>query len=58
MGNGVRINCFVDPWLLRPTTFKPHTKGGPNRLAVRDLFLVQGVWNEAKIDQHFVPADS
>ena len=57
MGNGRRISCFDVPWLPRLTSFKHFTRGPSHEVAVRELFLVQWVWDDVVIDHMFLPID-
>ncbi|KAK0595746.1 hypothetical protein LWI29_009655 [Acer saccharum] len=58
VGDGRSINAFKDPWLPRPSTFKPITPDPNINLQVADLIDNEFPgWNINALNHHFLPID-
>ena len=59
IGDGSKVRIYSDPWIPRPTSFKPCS---PISLSCEDfvssLISPSGDWNSEKVRQHFLPLDA
>ena len=51
------LKLGFDMWPPRSTSFKSFTHGPSKAVEIRDLFLVQGVWNDATLSWLFLPVN-
>ena len=59
VGNGSNIHVFNDPWILRPSYFRPVTTSSISDLRVSDLIDDERhCWNVSKLDSIFLPLDT
>lgn len=58
IGNGQNINAIRDPWIPRPPSFPPITKGLNDNMKVSELLQQPGKWNKGLIQQCFLNPDS
>jgi hypothetical protein len=58
VGNGSQIRIWRDPWLPRPSSYRPVLVQGNCRLRrVSDLLLDNGDWNQELLRKHFSNMD-
>lgn len=54
VGNGAHIRIWEDPWLPKPTTFKPRALNGRQYTKVKELLIGDGgEWNVKVLQQVF-----
>ncbi|KAL9461995.1 hypothetical protein AB3S75_000061 [Citrus x aurantiifolia] len=59
IGNGKKIAIFSNNWLPRPETFRPiFPPSLPVNSVVADLIKANNQWDEIKLRQHFMAADT
>ena len=56
IGNGQSTRAFRDPWLSRPPSFLPITKGNEEEVKV-SKYITGGTWNRELIQQTFLSPD-
>ncbi|KAK2645721.1 hypothetical protein Ddye_020916 [Dipteronia dyeriana] len=58
VGDGKSIKAFVDPWIPRPTSFRPVTINGDNSLRAVDFMIEEGRgWDIRKLERIFLDID-
>ncbi|KAK3195887.1 hypothetical protein Dsin_027197 [Dipteronia sinensis] len=58
VGDGKSIKAFVDPWIPRPSLFKPITAGVDKRIQIVGFLLNKGRgWTLRKLEQLFLEID-
>lgn len=58
IGNGENINAYKDPWIPRPPSFLPITRGLNDNMKVSEFIQEPGRWNYDLIQQRFLSPDS
>lgn len=59
VGNGKKIVIYSDNWLPRPETFRPISPPTLSiNLVVADLIKANNQWDEIKLNQHFIKANT
>lgn len=53
IGNGQSTSAFKDPWLPRPPSFLPITKGSNDKMKVTEFILQPSKWNFELIQQSY-----
>ena len=58
VGDGTSIRIFTNPWIPRPSSFKPITSNSNSDLRVSGLINVeQHCWDISKLDSTFIALD-
>lgn len=57
IGNGQNTKAFKDPWLPRPPSFVPITKGVNQNMMVSELIQQPGKWDRELIQQSYLVPD-
>lgn len=58
IGNGQNTKAFTDPWIPRPPSFLPITRGANENMKVSEFIQSPGKWNIDLIQQNYLIPDS